>query len=234
MDTEHVFSSRSYFDQKTVELLKSQKRIAYDEIFDVDIAGFSVRNLRCLDTKAIAKFAISTVVPHNLPSKQATGLLKKIVLHGCVEMIDIGDLGFDMEHLLIFMHSSKLNDHVQGKVFFSHSITTFNTPKEEKMFEKISQAFLNWQIINPAEQEHKKGWGDHKHLNGNGVTYYYRKVFPQCHAIIVWPFADSKYPWRCKWDSRMKLEGSFFRREKLPVFEIDQDGFIFPSDRYFR
>ena len=106
------------------------------------------------------------------------------------------------------------------KMYFGHPISIYNKPKEAELIKIIEKVFVNYEVENPNQPRHSKGYQKWKKRKGNGMLYYYEKVLPHMDAGIFLPFEDGM------WGAGVFHEAEFLQQQEKPIYEINVNGDI--------
>ena len=106
------------------------------------------------------------------------------------------------------------------KIYFGHPINTYDTELESRLLQIIAGKFPEWEIENPNQEHHQLGYKAWREEIGNGMSYFFEKVLPECQAGIFLPFRDGK------WGAGIYGEAQFLEDAGFSVYEITHGGII--------
>lgn len=109
---------------------------------------------------------------------------------------------------------------MRKKLYFGHPINTYNTELEDKLLQKISEIFPDWDIENPNQKHHQEGYKRRKEAHENGMDYFYKEVLPQCDGGVFLPFRDGS------WGAGIFGEAEFLLEIGRPIWQIATDGVV--------
>lgn len=112
--------------------------------------------------------------------------------------------------------------HMLDKLYFAHPVNVYNTSLENILLQRIKKVFISWEweIVNPAAEEHCVQYEEWKKRTNNGMAYFTEVVLPNCHGCVFLGFQDGKI------GAGVYKEIKFFFDNKLPVWEIFPSEFI--------
>ena len=105
-------------------------------------------------------------------------------------------------------------------LYFGHPINTYNSTLEERLLRQISLSFRGWGIENPNQKHHQEKYEQWKKKTGNGMSYFIKRVLPNCNGGIFLPFRDGAWP------SGVFMEAKFFADRNFNIWTISPDGAI--------
>lgn len=77
------------------------------------------------------------------------------------------------------------------KLYFAHPVNVYDEPIEQQMISLVQAWFPDYEIENPNQPCHQKGYTEWKEKYGNGMRYFYEIVLPSCKAgCVAMPFLD--------------------------------------------
>ncbi len=106
------------------------------------------------------------------------------------------------------------------RLYFGHPINMYDTPLEKKLLRSIARQFYDWEIENPNQSKHDRGYALEKEKSGSGMAYFFKKVLPRCQGGIFLPFRDGKY------GMGVFGEAVFINDRGYPIWQIDCRGRI--------
>lgn len=102
------------------------------------------------------------------------------------------------------------------KLYFAHPVNTYGQPIEIKMINLIKKFFPQFDIENPNQPQHQKGYTEWKKKCGNGMEYFYQTVLPDCEAgSVAMPFLDGMY------GAGVAGEEVWYLERNLPIFLVE-------------
>jgi len=111
-------------------------------------------------------------------------------------------------------------NHGDGKIYFGHPITIYNTTKESELIERIQKMFGWFEVENPNQKHHQEGYKRYKDKGERGMNYFFQKVLPNMEAGIFLPFEDGMF------GSEVYEEAEFIYKNGKQIHEISQWGKI--------
>ncbi len=107
-----------------------------------------------------------------------------------------------------------------GKIYFGHPITIYNTLKEAELIDRIQKMFGWFDVENPNQKHHQEGYKRYEDKDERGMDYFFKEVLPKMNAGIFLPFDDGMF------GTDVFEEAEFIFKNKKPIHEIGYWGKI--------
>lgn len=96
------------------------------------------------------------------------------------------------------------------RMYFGYPISVYDTDLEKRLLKQISEAFPGWEIENPNQKCHQKGYDCWEKITGNGMDYFILEVLPYCHGGTFLSFRDGA------WGAGVFTEARFLKNGDIP------------------
>ncbi len=107
-----------------------------------------------------------------------------------------------------------------GKIYFGHPITIYNTQKESDLIDRIRKMFGWFDVENPNQKHHQEGYKRYKDKGERGMNYFFQEVLPKMDAGIFLPFEDGMF------GTGVFEEAQFIFNNNKKIYEISYHGKI--------
>ena len=109
---------------------------------------------------------------------------------------------------------------LKPKIYFGHPVNVYDTKLESNLLKMIESYFPEYEIENPNQPHHAKGYQEWKEQTGKGMDYYFKKVLPSCIAGVFLPFRDGA------WGIGVFGEAKFLADNRHRIWTINHRGII--------